>query len=182
MDERKKLNFRHHTQPKEHRLIDSLSTDAKKFFTWFLGGVVIPLMIIPYLYQIYLEPSAKEKAAHKEELITLRSEIRYLSFKDDETYQYCLTHQNANTDISPTRLDEINQDRNKALEKLVNHVAGLYDQNIISITTYNAIKTITAWNNKLFLAGKNVCDLPLSTSKQSQQWRNQILSQIELPR
>lgn len=150
-----------------------------KFFIWLCGGIIVPLLMVPAILQLYVEPAAKNKLKHQQELIDLKILIRKLSYRDEETYRFCSESKNLIKDNKYyLELSNINQKRDQLLEDLANYTLKLFDEKQIHDISFNAIKSFSQWNNKLYFAHSAVCSLPHKSPMEMRQWRETIIKTI----
>lgn len=150
-----------------------------KFFIWLCSGIIIPLIIVPAILQFYIEPAAKNKMSHQQELINLKELLRKLFYRDAETYRFCSESKNKIKDKKyKLDLDEINSKRDQTFEELVNYTLQLADEKRIHQQSYNEIKSFTRWNNNFYFAHHSVCELSLKSPLELQKWRDSIIKAI----
>lgn len=151
------------------------SIETKKFLSWLCGGIIIPLILIPLFFQLYIIPKQKNQLESRESRLHLNKLIRELFFRDEDTYKVCMEQgQIATTTDHRKQIKDINKKRNQALEELVNFTIDIHDRKIIDDTAYQLIKRFTQWNNILYFSEKDICHLKLKNPIELEQWRNNL--------
>jgi hypothetical protein len=144
-----------------------------------LGGIVIPLILIPLLFQSYINPSKENKMQLEKDIYLLSKLTEELFYRDEETFLFCSEnkHPIENSQYY-SELMQVNRRRDQLFEKLVNYTLELYHKKKINAQAYSRMKPFAQWNNTLYLAHKNVCNTPLKNPTDLDNWRNQLNQEL----
>lgn len=114
------------------------------------------------------------------ELSQLEVDVRQLAGADEDMYIYCNTfvkNPNKPTEFERNQIFSLHQENEKKLETLISQIYVV--EKFISPKTYIAVTNLNCWNNILFEAGEKVCSLKLKKPQNIDNWRNEIIAQIE---
>jgi hypothetical protein len=143
---------------------------------WLFGGIIIPLLVVPLLFQGYITPLQHKKQQAQLEIKKLNETIWELFFMDEETFRICSDRRKGHHQID--ELNKINSIRDHVFKDLVSSGVNLYRKDIIPGPVYTKIRQFARWNNQLYYAHDAVCRVVLKNMPELTKWRNNLNNEL----
>lgn len=134
--------------------LEKMSAGMKNSIRWLVGAIIVA--IISFYSGILNEHYQGQSNFTK----SVKMDVSNLRYQDEYTNIFCEQQKNLiHNQVYFSELFLINMRRNDAFSKLVQESE--VNKNLFSKISYSTIKNFARYNNKLFYAGINVCNMSL---------------------